>query len=160
MKISSWVTTRLLVPKPFSRIGCEPWRAPSALPAPPSERRSPAPGRRSPPPGPSAGWSYSACAASGTRWWHPADGPVETRLKKYQQQGGRERNNITEFPQSLLSYLFFGLQEVLVDALHLCLQPLVLLSQQLLVLLHQPGQLVSVPLLTLIQDAARVQGSL
>lgn len=108
MKISSWVTTRLLVPKPFSRIGCEPWRAPSALPAPPSERRSPAPGRRSPPPGPSAGWSYSACAASGTRRWHPADGPVETRLKKYQQQGGRERNNITEsFPK--VSCLTFSL---------------------------------------------------
>lgn len=46
------------------------------------------------------------------------------------------------------------------DVLHLCLQTLVLLPQELLVLLHQPGQLVPVAFLTLIQEAARVHGSL
>lgn len=60
----------------------------------------------------------------------------------------------------LQTHLFSGLHQVSLDAEHLGLKPLVLLAEQLLILLHQPRHLVSVTLLALILEAARVQGHL
>lgn len=55
---------------------------------------------------------------------------------------------------------FSGLEEVFPGAAHFRLEPLVVLPQQLLILLRQPGHLLPVPLLALAQQAAGVQGLL
>lgn len=124
------------------------WRVPSALRAAASERRSPAPA-------PSPPKTDSAASLTGRS--HPADAPAHVRDEsRSARQEAARRWDIVETTH----HRFSGLEEVFPGAAHFHLEPLVVLPQQLLILLHQPRHLIPVPLLALTQQAARVQGLL
>lgn len=113
--------------------------------------RAPASAQRSPAPAPSP-----PKTDSGTGRSRPADAPARVR------KGGsaRRRGGADGTTLKTARHRFSGLEEVFPGAAHFHLEPLVLLPQQLLILLHQPRQLIPVPLLALAQQAAGVQGLL
>lgn len=83
------------------------------------------------------------------------DGGVElTHLKRHTESlwFRRERENgaVTAAASVNHDHLLSGLQEVVSDVAHFGLKSPVFLPQQLLILLHQPGHLIPVPLLALI----------